>query len=219
MIDLAIHVKFAAEQMDLETAETQKHRTKVMVFILSLPMIPLGIYQATIGDDVISTGEIKRGWRVDFALLFPPIIMTLLAIGLCVACICLIIRMNKYFPRNLKDEGCRIKTIFLMFTISYLTRTVISLVLPVALIFGKIEEFAYGITYEICYNVWDVIPLTLIMMYHYKCFPTGSSDDEEGETERTESITTVSDTTSTGSTYSERTRTESNYSGDNERVS
>ena len=180
MIDLAIHVKLAAEQMDLESAKVQKHRTKVMVCILSLPVIPLGIYQAVLGADFISTGEYSTKWKIYFGILFPPIIMTLLSIGLCVACICLIKRMNKFFPRHLKDEGCRIKAIFLVFTISYLTRAVLSLVLPVAAQLGKITWFASQLTYGICYNFWDVIPLTLIMMYHYECFPTGSSDDEEG---------------------------------------
>jgi len=195
MIDLAIHVKLAAEQMDFEKAETQKHRTKVMVCVLSLPVIPLGIYQATIGADFISTGEYATGWRLDFTLLFPPIILTLLAIGLCVACTCLILRMNKFFPVNLKIEGHRIKTIFLVFTVSYLTRAVLSLGLPIAKLYDKISVFAFQFTYAVGYIFWDVIPLTLIMMYHYKCFPTGSSDDVESLAALTESFTTVTETT------------------------
>jgi len=138
--------------------------------------------------------------------------MTLLAIGLCVACTCLIIRMNKYFPRSLKDEGCRIKTIFLVFTISYLTKAVLSLVLPIADYYDKISIFANQFTYEIGYNFWDVVPLTLIMMYHYKCFPTGSSDDEEGEAVRSEYMTTVSNLTRPLS--SEYNDTDSNTSCD-----
>jgi len=217
MIDLAIQVKLAAEQMDPEHAKVQKQRTKVMVCILSLPVIPLGVYQAKLGAYYAHEDKEPTGLKGFFYVCFPTIIMTLLAIGLCVACIRLIMRMNKFFPRNLKDEGCRIKTISLVFTISYITRAVLSLVLPVAEHFGKISELASWLTFEVCYNFWDVVPLTLIMMYHYKCFPTGSSDDAEGETERTEYMTTVSDTTRTESTYSLRPSTASNYSGEYER--
>ena len=106
---------------------------------------------------------------------FQPTIFSVLSIGLTLACICLMLRMNKYFPRNLKDEACRIKTIFLVFAISYLTRVTVFFDLPGS----NVSYLASNLTYYIAYNFWDVIPLTLIMMYHYKCFPTGSSDDEE----------------------------------------
>jgi len=56
MIELAINIKLSASEMDSETAKTRKDWTKVMVCVLSLPVIPLGIYQATIGDGLISTG-------------------------------------------------------------------------------------------------------------------------------------------------------------------
>jgi len=150
-----------------------------MVCVLSLPVIPLGIYQATIGDDVISTGEEAKGLRNDFLILFPPIILTLLAIGLCVACTCLIIRMNNFLHRSLKDEVRRIRTIFLVFTISYVTRAILSLVLPIAERYGKITDLAYKLTFLVGYNFWDVIPLTIVMVFHLKKIIKPVVDDSD----------------------------------------
>jgi len=175
MVELAIHVKFSAEKMDLETAQTQKIFTKVMVCVSSLPLIPLGVFRGKILLDLIFAPESLTDGKLYYYDIFPPTVFVLLSIGLTIACTCLMVRMNKYFPRNLKDEACRIKTIFLVFTVSYLTRATVFLVLR------RVEE-AYvtiNLIFDVGYNFWDVIPLTLIMRYHYKCFPTGSSDDDE----------------------------------------
>jgi len=113
--------------------------------------------------------------KVFFAHNFPPTVFTLLSIGLTVACTCLMVRMNKYYPRSFKNEGCRIKTIFLVFTISYLTRAAVYFVL----LRVPLSPLTLTLIFDVGFLFWDIIPLTLIMMYHYKCFPTGSSDDEE----------------------------------------
>jgi len=76
--------------------------------------------------------------------------------------------MNKFLHRSLKDEVCRIKTIFLVFTISYLTRAILSLALPVAAQYEWISVFAHQFTFEVGYNFWDVIPLTIVMVFHLK---------------------------------------------------
>jgi len=175
MIDLAIHVKLSAEQLNLERATTQKNWTKSLVCVVSLPLIPLRLLRGKIRADLIFAQEKVTEGKRFFYNNFTPTIFSVLSIGLTVACICLMVRMNKYFPRSLKDEACRIKTIFLVFTFSYLTRATVFFVLPRL----DLSYLAENLTLYIGFNFWDVIPLTLIMVYHYKCFPTGSSDDEE----------------------------------------
>jgi len=161
--------------MDLERAQTQKNWTKIMVCVVSLPLIPLGVLQGKIAVDLSYFPETVAARTRLYFYYFPPTIFTVLSIGLTVACACLIVRMKKYFPRNLKDEGSRIKAIFLVFTISYLTRALVYFILER----GLVSYLAFNLIFDVGFNFWDVIPLTLIMMYHYKCFPTGSSDDEE----------------------------------------
>jgi len=53
MIELAIHVKLSAEKMDLERAQTQKNWTKIMVCVVSLPLIPLGVLQGKIDRGIV----------------------------------------------------------------------------------------------------------------------------------------------------------------------
>jgi len=132
MIELAINVKLSAAKLDSETAETQKKWSKVMVCILSLPVIPLGVYQAKLGADFISTHVHATGWRFNFYICFTPVILIFLAIGLCYSCFYLIKRMYKYFDSSLKEEVSRIRTVFMVFMISYVTRAVISLMLSIA---------------------------------------------------------------------------------------
>ena len=100
--------------------------------------------------------------KVFFAHNFPPTVFTLLSIGLTVACACLIVRMNKYFDRSLKDEVCRIKTIFLVFTVSYLTRATAYFVLPRV----NASNITEGLIFHVGFNFCDVIPLTIVMIFH-----------------------------------------------------
>jgi len=47
-----------------------------------------------------------------------------ISLGLCIASIDLLISMHKHFAKDLQDEARRIKVIFLILTISYLSRAV-----------------------------------------------------------------------------------------------
>ena len=64
----------------------------------------------------------------------------------------------------MSDEARRIKTIFIVLTLAYITRTATFLV----------EEFViespvnYMITQLVMCNFWDILPLVLIMNYHKK---------------------------------------------------
>jgi len=163
MLDLAIHVKLAAEQMNLPRAQTQKNWTKALVCVFSLPLLPLGVFNGKILADISLAPQRLTRARLIFYNYFPPTIFSVLSIGLTVACTCLMVRMYKYFPQNLKDEACRIKTIFLVFTVTYLTRATAIFVIPRL----HVSYLAENLIFDLGDIFWEVLPLTLIMVYHY----------------------------------------------------
>ena len=84
--------------------------------------------------------------------------------SLCVSYIYLAWNINKHFARELKDEGRRIKTIFIVFALAYVSRATVYLLNG----FGAIDHpFA---VYYTMYFFWDVLPLCLIMRYHLQAF-------------------------------------------------
>jgi len=92
----------------------------------------------------------------------------------------LLAQVKLYFNRQiLKDEEGRVKTIFIVFTATYVSRAGVYLV---KLIIGEYydsksekiinEEFLAisAIAYYVFYNLWDILPLALIMEYHRTCY-------------------------------------------------
>lgn len=90
----------------------------------------LGVVRGMIGEDIVFSPDTVTDGKSVFYDIFQPTIFILLSIGFIVVYVILSLRMSKYFDRSLKDEGYRIKTIFMVFTMSYLTRAIVSLVLP-----------------------------------------------------------------------------------------
>lgn len=165
MVELAISIKLSAGEVDFKRGMTQKNWTKVIVCAVSLPLILLGVWRGKITVDIYFAPENITAAKTFFFDWFAPTIFILLSISLTIACACLISRMNKYFDRSLKDEGCRIAIIFLVFTISYLTRATTYFVLDAI---GDVPSLAYHLVYYIGYIFWDVIPLTIVMIFHLK---------------------------------------------------
>ena len=75
--------------------------------------------------------------------------------------------MKKYFSKNLRVEACRIKTIFVIYSLTYVTRGIIYV------LHKRVYDQLWRImtlTYFVMFNIWDVLPLSLIMAFHYTCF-------------------------------------------------
>jgi len=87
--------------------------------------------------------------------------------------------MHRYFNvKVMMAEAGRIRTIFLVFTLTYCSRAVVFLLG----MYDVIEDFLnYAIIYLVCYNIWDVLPLTLIMIYHSRCYDAQQRQREEEE--------------------------------------
>jgi len=104
----------------------------------------------------------------------------------------------------MKAEACRVQTINIVYTTAYITRAIMSVVEETMLAhtqvtmtdlekqLRKTAKFRIYLAYNIGYLFWDVIPLTLIMSYHYQNFltetETETADSEDSSTSRTESI-------------------------------
>jgi len=79
----------------------------------------------------------------------------------------------------MKDEEGRVKMIFIVFTATYVSRAVIYLVQLIVYVSLHINGNPEGeelfdtitdLTYCVLYNVWDILPLALIMEYHRTCY-------------------------------------------------
>ena len=127
-------------------------------------------------------------WKLLWHHIFILMNLLLLSIVLTTATVFLVYNVRKYFKERLKAEACRVMTINVFFTVANLTRGIAFIVthcLPS-------QEEAYKnytgrLIYCIGLNFWDVMPLSLIMTYHYQNFLTESSEESVSETTTEES--------------------------------
>jgi len=99
-----------------------------------------------------------------------------ISLGLIVSVIYLFIQIHFYFDiRVMMAEAGRIRTILLVFTLTYVSRAVVHL-LGMYDVIGGYDIF---LIYHVLYSVWDVIPLTLIMIYHSQCYGAQQRQLEE----------------------------------------
>jgi len=121
---------------------------------------------------------------------------------LCVASGFLVYNAKRYFKKGLEAEACRVQTINIVFTTAYITRAIMSFVAANYLEVGRstFKEFAIFLTYCIGYLFWDVIPLTLIMRYHFQNFLTETADSDDADSNLAESINGSSSSETSAST-------------------
>jgi len=75
--------------------------------------------------------------------------------------------MHRHFNMQvMMAEAGRVRTIFLVFIIAYISRAVVYLIQ----MFMPEHFIDFAIVYYVLYNIWDVVPLALIMHYHYTCY-------------------------------------------------
>jgi len=102
--------------------------------------------------------KVKK-WRTVVGEYIIPSDYFSISIGLVTASTYLLTNMHKYFEVQLKDEARRIRVIFLMLTVSYVSRAVVYLLAGVWIT-------NTWMVYLVMYNLWDILPLSLIMYYH-----------------------------------------------------
>jgi len=112
-----------------------------------------------------------------------PSVFISLSIGLTSSVIYLLLQIKHHFNRQvLVTEEGRVKTICLVFTLAYVTRSVHLLLFGLLVDMHDQYRFpVFNIYYFIFLNFWDVLPLTLIMSYHRTCFQAQQRELEEDQ--------------------------------------
>ena len=109
-------------------------------------------------------------------MIVPPTTLAFVATGLIYTILHLLNLIKCHFNRQvMMDEEWRVKMIFMAFTTAYVTRAVSFVVESICekLWFTEKEIellINFSLVDVVCYNLWDVVPLALIMHYHFKCY-------------------------------------------------
>jgi len=86
-------------------------------------------------------------------------------------------------------EAARVRMIFLVFFLTYISRAIIYLIAT-----NKIEDPKNSfLVYYVFYNIWDVVPLSLIMHFHYTCYEAQEATQNE-DRDRAQSIISTAQT-------------------------
>jgi len=171
MAELILQTNFSAQQI---TREKLKKRTKLVycsTFFLA------AVYLVLLGMDIpveinfyncYITGEESN--LPDWIFIFFSVLVIgsyiALSIGLTVSVVILLKTVNKYFKEILEAEAKKIKMIYIVFTVTYVTRTITYLI-PWH---SQSHVFFNDVVNYSMFAVWDILPLGLIMRYHFICF-------------------------------------------------
>jgi len=90
-------------------------------------------------------------------------ILTAVFIGLIAAFTYLAVNLRRYFADQLSDEAFRIQAIFSIFTVTFFTKAVF-------IVLEGFEVFENDFLVETILNIFDIIPLSLIIGFHWFCF-------------------------------------------------
>ena len=125
--------------------------------------------------------------------LIAPSVLISISIGLTASVTYLFVQTHYHFDRSvLLDEKGRVRTIFIVFTLTYLSRAIIYLLTR----FVEAKVVNTILIYYWFHPYWDVLPLTLIMVYHRTCYEAQYAElmrlQQEAEEENRESLLTAS---------------------------
>jgi len=104
-----------------------------------------------------------------------PTVLGVISTALIVASCCLIWNIHSYFEKEMKKEACRIKTVTIIFPITYVVRAVSYGILPTAVLSNNSDyyesryERKNSLNYAL-YLVYDILPLSYVMFNHYQSF-------------------------------------------------
>lgn len=176
MNELAIKLMQAAVVIANRDAKRLLKKNETHSCMLALLYIVVGIFDCwntiTIPDGI---DAVRPKWRFFFVLVLPPIVLISISIALSCTVFNLLTQIKRHFNRQvLMDEEWRVKMIFLVFTVTYMTRAIFYVTMDLITNFSNDLTADFGadtaLVYYVLYNVWDVMPLTLIMQYHRKCY-------------------------------------------------
>jgi len=160
MVELSIHVKVSAFKMSPETAKRRILWIRVCLTGAVVFYFGWCLFDALNLHYLFKHHFEAEEWR--FAMLYndTPANYFSISIGLVISSIYLLVNLHKYFEKQLKDEATRIKVIFLVLTVSYISRGVVYILKA-----QKVIDHSW-IVYLVMFTFWDILPLSLIMFYH-----------------------------------------------------
>jgi len=159
MVELAIQVKLSAFKMGQREAIRKIWWTKFWLAVAVVFYGALNLLEELDNYYIIFNYSSSKEWQRRLGDSITPAVYFSISIGLVTASIYLLVNMHKYFEVQLKDEARRIRVIFLMLTVSYVSRAVVYLLAGVWIT-------NTWMVYLVMYNLWDILPLSLIMYYH-----------------------------------------------------
>ena len=177
--ELAVQVKLSARKIDTTVAKGRIECIKIALLIVTPFFIALGVvdtYCNVVGSEVDWSDYIY----VVASFTKVTVLVTISTTLIVVSC-CLISNINAYFEKEMKDEAQRIKTVSIIFPITYFTRAIAYWVLPSSRLSGftffvnrkyvnTVNNDSVVATFLTLYLFWDILPLSLVMFNHYKVF-------------------------------------------------
>jgi len=165
MVELGIQVKLSARKITPYEALKKISKVRTGLKVAAAFFTVLGIFHTinSLYQDPLIAPDPAEWHAVAFVTILPCELI-LISIFLASAYFYLSVNMKQHFAKELEDEGKKIKAIFVLFSLSYISRAVVSL-----LKLKVIDEHIYAVYYSM-YFFWDVLPLSSIMIYHLKAF-------------------------------------------------
>jgi len=184
MVELAIQVKLSARVLTQEEADRKVKNVRLALWLAVAFFSALGIF------DVYNTFYMDRvivpdpePWHVFiFATIF-PCGLVLVSISLTVAYFYLDANIKLHFAKELQEEGKKIRSIFVFFSFSYISRAIVYLLV----VFKVISHGAA--VFKVMYFFWDVLPLSSLMVYHLKAFRAEEKERKKSVTDWTRQST------------------------------
>jgi len=133
MFELATQLKLHANILSTETA-TKRHKiNKIVIAICSVLLVVTAIYSFLNAHVVMKNFHEdpdweEPDWRLHSFTYTPPVVLITISIILTVSLINLFVIMKKHYDKNLKDEASRLKNIYSVFTVTFISRAVIYII-------------------------------------------------------------------------------------------
>ena len=194
MVELGIQVKLSARQLTPDEAMKKISKVRTGMKVAAAFFSAVGIFHTinkVYADPVIAQDPANWHHVVDVTIF--PCELLLISISLVSAYLYLSYNIEQHFAKELKNEGKKIKGIFVLISLAYISRGFVYLLMQFEVIEHNLA------VYHIMYLFWDVLPLSAIMIYHLKAFRVEEKEPKESPVDWTRQSSTTSGTAQTDS--------------------
>jgi len=189
MVELGIQVKLSARQLTPDEAMKKISKVRTGMKVAAAFFSAVGIFHTI--NKVYADPEIAQdpaNWHHVVDVTIFPCELLLISISLVSAYLYLSYNIEQHFAKELKNEGKKIKGIFVLISLAYISRGFVYLLMQFEVIEHNLA------VYHIMYLFWDVLPLSAIMIYHLKAFRVEEKEPKESPVDWTRQSSTTSGT-------------------------